>query len=80
MTARKSLDTRRDELRSARAAVLALYSPILDAWKDGLSLNELDARIVDAGRQAEPHLRRFRRLKAIVADLETHALEGKDTP
>jgi hypothetical protein len=77
VTATKSLDTRRAELAAARAEVLAIYRPLLDAWREGLSANEIDARIVEAGRQAERPLRRFRRLKAIVATLEIAALEGR---
>ena len=75
-----ALETRREELRAARSAVFAIYDPLLTAWKDGLSANEFDRLIIEAGRQAEPHLRRIRRLRRIVADLETHAIEGKPTP
>lgn len=86
MTAPKSLETRRAEMAEARATVLGIYRPLLDAWKDGISSNELDAREAQAFEASRAPLRRFQRLRLIVARLEgfpdvaTQQSSKKDRP
>lgn len=66
MTTEKSLETRRAELTEARRAVLNIYRPLLDAWQDGLSANELDDLMRRAYDVSRGPLRRYQRLRRIV--------------
>jgi hypothetical protein len=67
---KKSLNVRREELAQARAEVLAIYQPLLDAWKLNLTTGQLDCAVLVAFEESRPYVRRFRRLRRIVQLLE----------
>jgi hypothetical protein len=66
MTAAKSLETRKAELSAARAVVLNIYRPLLAAWQDNLTANELDRLTAQAFELSRAPLRRYHRLRRIV--------------